>query len=45
MNQQNTTTDADLMAAKEFLNNMLAPLEGEERKNMLKMLLNLVTSP
>ena len=31
--------EQDLKLAKEFLNNMLAPLSEEERKDMLQLLL------
>ncbi|MBQ8837674.1 MAG: hypothetical protein IJ002_09270 [Clostridia bacterium] len=41
MKEKETTKDNDLEAAKAFLCNMLAPLDEDERKKLLKMLLNL----
>ena len=41
MKEKDITKDADLETAKEFLNNMLSGLNKEEKKNLLKNLLNL----
>ena len=39
--EEKDTIEKDLEIAKEFLDNMLAPLDKEERKRILKLLLAL----
>lgn len=41
MKEKDIREETDLNIAKEFLNNMLSPLSDAEKKQMLKMLLEL----
>ena len=41
MKENRTTKESDLEVAKAFLNSMLAPLNKDERKELLKRLIDL----